>query len=311
MLVLTKMNPTRSEKIKTVAEAARLINDGDIVTFSGISLSAHPVALAHEIIRQKKRNLEIAGSGAWHVNNLLAGAGCVDRMIVVADSTEIGGVAPAVRRAVEKGDIRVEDYSYFAVASRFMAAAIGVPFLPTKSMLGSDMLRKTWLEEGKKFRIMKCPFSGEKVLLVPALKPDVAIIHAHCADEDGNVQMVGPTALADEQSRASTKVVVTVEKLVRRDAISNRPELTIIPSFVVDAIVEVPYGAHPTALYACYDYDIDHLRYALEQSRDEEKFEAYLDEFVYGVDSHRGYLKCVGGSKKLSELRVNSRRRNS
>jgi len=311
MLVLKKMNPTRSEKIKTVAEAARLINDGDTVTFSGISLSAHPVALAHEIIRQRKRNLEIAGSGAWHVNNLLAGAGCVDRMIVVADSTEIGGVAPAVRRAVEKGDIRVEDYSYFAVASRFMAAAIGVPFLPTKSMLGSDMLRKTWLEEGKKFRIMKCPFSGEKVLLVPALKPDVAIIHAHYADEDGNVQMVGPTALADEQSRASAKVVVTVEKLVRRDAISNRPELTIIPSFVVDAIVEVPYGAHPTALYAYYDYDIDHLRYALEQSRDEEKFEAYLDEFVYGVDSHRGYLKCVGGSKKLSELRVNSRRRNS
>ncbi len=153
--------------------------------------------------------------------------------------------------------------------------------------------------------MMQCPFSGEKVVLVPALKPDVAIIHAQQADQDGNVQMVGPTALADEQARASSKVIVTVERIVSKAVIRSRPELTVIPSFIVDAIVKVPYGAHPTALYACYDYDIDHLKYAFEQSRDEKKFQEYLDEFVCGVDSHSAYLKRIGGLKKLRRLRSN------
>ena len=300
------MGSEACDKVKTLPEASKLINDGDTITFSGISVSAHPVAFAHEIIRQRKRNLEIAGSGAWHVNNLLIGAGCVDRMIIIADSAEIGGVSPALRRAVEKGELTVEDYSYFAVACRFMAAAIGVPFLPTKSMLGSDMLRYTWLEEGSKFRMMECPFSGEKVVLVPALKPDVAVIHAQYADEDGNVQMLGPTALADEQARASHKVIATVEEIVSSSVIRSRPELTLLPSFIVDAIVEVPYGAHPTSLYACYDYDIDHLKYAHEQSKDEEKFKRYLDEYVYGVDSHLGYLKRIGGIERLLQLRARS-----
>jgi len=300
------MGSKACDKVKTLSEASKLINDGDTITFSGISVSAHPVAFAHEIIRQQKRNLEIAGSGAWHVNNLLIGAGCVDRMIIIADSAEIGGVSPALRRAVEKGELTVEDYSYFAVACRFMAAAIGVPFLPTKSMLGSDMLRHTWLEEGSKFRMMECPFSGEKVVLVPALKPDVAVIHAQYADEDGNVQMLGPTALADEQARASYKVIATVEEIVSSSVTRSRPELTLLPSFIVDAIVEVPCGAHPTSLYACYDYDIDHLRYAFEQSKDEEKLRRYLDEYVYGVDGHPGYLKRIGGTERLLQLRAKS-----
>ena len=300
------MNPKNCDKSTTLSEVVRLINDGDSVTFSGVGISAHPVALAHEMIRQRKRNLEIAGSAAWYVNNLLIGAGSVDRMMIIADSAEIGGVSPTLRRAVEKGKLIVEDYSFFALACRLMAAAIGVPFLPTKSMLGSDMLRHTWLERRNKFRIMKCPFSGEKVVLVPALKPDVAVIHVQRADQDGNVQMLGPTALAEEQARASRKVIVTVEKIVSKVVIRKRPELTIIPSFIVDAIVEVPFGAHPTSLYTCYDYDIDHLKYAFEQSRDEEKFKRYLDEFVFGVDDHLGYLRRIGGQKKLKQLKKNA-----
>jgi len=300
------MGSKACDKVKTLSEASKLINDGDMITFSGISVSAHPVAFAHEIIRQRRRNLEIAGSGAWHVNNLLIGAGCVDRAIIIADSAEIGGVSPALRRAVEKRKLIVEDYSYFAAACRFMAAAIGVPFLPTKSMMGSDMLRHTWLEEGKKFRMMKCPFSGEEVVLVPALRPDVAVIHAQYSDEDGNVQMLGPTALADEQARASHTVIATVEEIVSKSVTRSRPELTIIPSFIVDAVVEVPYGAHPTSLYGYYDYDIDHLRCAFEQSKNEEKLRGYLDEYVYGVDSHSGYLNRIGGVERLLQLRANT-----
>jgi len=303
--MLYRMSPENCDKLKTLSEAVSLIKDGDSVTFSGVGISAHPVAFAHEMIRQQKRNLEIAGSAAWFVDNLLIGAGSVDRMLVIADSSEVGGVSPALRRAVQKGDLIVEDYSFFALACRLMAGAIGVPFLPTKSMLGSDMLRHTWLEGRNKFRIMKCPFSGEKVVLVPALKPDVAVIHAQRADEDGNVQMLGPTALVEEQARASNKVIVTVEKIVSKAVTRRRPELTIIPSFVVDAIVEVPYGAHPTSVHTCYDYDLDHLKYAFEQSKDEENFKRYLDEFVHGTNNHLEYLKRVGGPERLKRLETN------
>jgi acyl CoA:acetate/3-ketoacid CoA transferase alpha subunit len=296
------MSLKNSDKVKSLSEATKLINDGDSITFSGISVSDHPVAFAHELIRQRKRNLEIAGSAAWYSNNLLIGAGCVNRMLVIADSAEIGGVAPALKRAVEDGSLTVEDYSFYAIACRFMASAIGVPFLPTKSMLGSDMLRNTWLEEGRKFLTMECPFSGEKVVLLPALKPDVAVIHAQYADEDGNTQILGPTGLIDEQARASCKVIVTVEKIVSNAIIQNRPELTIIPSFIVDAVVELPYGAHPTSMYDYYDYDIDHLRYSFEQSKDDEKFRRYLEEFVFGVDNHFRYLERIGGHEKLQRL---------
>jgi len=165
----------------------------------------------------------------------------------------------------------------------------------------------TWLGEGKKFHKMDCPFTGEMVVLLPALRPDVAIIHAHYADEDGNVQMLGPTALTDEQSRASSKVVVTVEKIVSKRFIERRPELTVIPSFIVDAIVELLYGAHPTALFGCYDYDLDHLKYAIEQSRDEESFRRYLEDFVCGTANHADYLKRIGRPKKLRRLRANLR----
>jgi len=299
----------RNSKAKTLAEAVKLVRDGDSITFSGLSLSDHPVAFSHEMIRQRKRNLEIAGSGAWHVNNLLIGAGCVDKILVIADSAEVGGTAPAFQRAAESGDLAVEDYSFYAIATRFGAAAVGLPFLPTKSMLGSDMLRRTGIEKQRKFRIMKCPFTGEKVVLLPALIPDVAVIHAHQADEEGNVQMLGPTGLVDEQARASKTVIVTVEKIVSTRIVQKHPELTIIPGFMVKAIVRVPYGAHPTSLYPYYDYDLDHMKYAFDQSKDEKAFEEYLKIFVYDVDSHNDYLQRIGGSRRLRQLKSNISRR--
>jgi acyl CoA:acetate/3-ketoacid CoA transferase alpha subunit len=265
------------------------------------------VAITHEIIRKRKRNLEIAGSAAWHANSLLIGAGCVNRMLVCADTVEFGGVTPTLKRAVERGKLIVEDYSFYALGCRLMAAAIGVPFFPTKSMLGSDMLRHNWLEENKKFHLMECPFSKEKVVLVPALSPDVAVIHAQYADEEGNVQVFGPTDLIDEQARASKKVLVTVEKIVTNQTIRKRPELTIIPSFLVDAIVEVPYGAYPTGLFGFYNYDIDHLKYAYEQSRSEEAFKKYLDEFIFRVDNYAQVIRRIG-SKRIGELRAEAAR---
>ena len=304
------MGAKTQPKVKSLKEAVSLINDGDKVTFGGFGFRGHPVAVAHEMIRQGKRNIEIAGSAAWHINNLLIGAGCVDRMLVVADTVEFGGTIPSLRRAVENGRLIVEDYSFYSFACRLMASAIGIPFFPTRSMLGSDMLRCNWLEENNKFRIMDCPFSGEKVVLVPPLEPDVAVIHAQYADANGNVQLLGPTDLVDEQARASKKVIVTVEKVVSSSFIRRRPELTIIPSFLVDAVVEVPFGAHPTAMFRFYDFDIDHLKYSYEQSKDPEKFQEYLKRFVYGLD-YSEYLNRIGGADKTGQLKSNASRRPS
>lgn len=299
------MNQKIGNKVMSLADATNIIADGDIVTFGGISVRAQPVAVAHEMIRQRKKHIEIAGSAAWHVNNLLIAAGCVDKMLVIADSVEFGGVLPAFKRAVEKGSLIVEDYSYFAFASRLMAAAIGVPFLPIMSMLGSDMLRENWLEEKNKFRMLKCPFSGESVVLVPALSPDVAVIHAQYADLEGNVQVLGPTDLIDEQARSSKKVIVTVEKLISKALTQRRPELTVVPSFLVDAVAKVPFGAHPTAVYGFYDYDLDHMKYAYEQSRDQHGFSRYISEFIYCAGNHREYLRRIGGFKRIRKLCFN------
>jgi glutaconate CoA-transferase subunit A len=296
-----KMGAKTQPKVKSLREAVKLINDGDKVTFSGFGYRGHPVAMVHEMIRQGKKNLEIAGSAAWHTNNLLIGAGCVDRMLVCADTVEFGGTIPSLRRAVENGGIAVEDYSFYALACRLMASALGLSFFPTRSMLGSDMLRCNWLEKNKKFRIVNCPFSGERVVLVPPLEPDVAVIHAQYADAQGNVQLLGPTDLVDEQARASKKVIVTVEKVVSNSVIRRRPELTLIPSFLVDAVVEVPFGAHPTGMFRVYDSDMDHLKYSYEQSKDPQKFQEYLNRFVYGIDFSE-YLKRIGGADKISKL---------
>jgi glutaconate CoA-transferase subunit A len=302
-----KLGKPFEDKIKSLKEAAKLINSGDTITFSGMSTKSHPVALAHEIIRQRKRNLEIAGSAAWVANNLLIGAGCVDRLLLIGvEFVEYGGLLPTLRRGVEGGKIIVDDYSYYAFACRLMAAAIGIPFFPTKSMLGSDMLRYSWLEGKKKFHVMKCPFTGEKIVLVPALEPDAAVIHAPWADTEGNVQLLGPTDLIDEQARASKKVIVTVEKIVSEASIRKRPDLTILPSFLVDAIVKVPFGAHPTAVTGIYGFDREHWRYVFEQSKDEQKLNKYLADFVYGVESHSSYLDLIGGRDKLQKLSANS-----
>jgi glutaconate CoA-transferase subunit A len=304
------MGAKTEPKIKSLSEAVKLINDGDKVTFGGFGFRGHPVAVAHEMIRQGKRKIEIAGSAAWHTNNLLIGAGCVDRMLVAADTVEFGGTIPSLRRAVENGRLVVEDYSFFSLGCRLMASALGIPFFPTRSMMGSDMLRYNWLEENNKFRIIDCPFSGEKVVLVPPLEPDVAVIHAQYADAKGNVQLLGPTDLMDEQARASKKVIVTVEKVVSSSFIRRKPELTIIPSFFVDAVVEVPFGAHPTAMFRFYDFDIDHLKYSYEQSKDPEKFQEYLNSFVYGLDYFE-YLNRIGGVDKLEQLKSNASSRPS
>jgi glutaconate CoA-transferase subunit A len=209
------------------------------------------------------------------------------------------------RKAVERGDLEFEDYSNFQMSLRFLAGALGAPFIPTRSGLGSDILEQKGFEEhtrsaGRaakhKYVAMQNPFCDDKdeVVLLPALLPDVALIHAQQVGDDGTVRIDGLTFSDLEQAKAARTVIVSCEEIVDSAALRRSPDQNSLPSFLVDAIVEAPYGAHPTACFGRYDYDPEHLRRYGEAAKDDDRFSRYLEEWIVGSPSHEAYLAHVG-----------------
>ena len=291
-----------SSKLVSLREAVSTIEDGANLTFSGFAHSLAPIAIVHEIIRQQKRRLELSSMGECWAADLLSGADCLRRARLSNYMFEGYGRCMNFSRGVQDGSIQVEDYSHFGITSRFVAASLGLTYLPTKVMSGTDIERVKSFEDPKHAKV-ECPFTGESYLAVPAVHPDVAFIHAHRADPEGNVQLLGMTSIVDEQARAAKKVVVSVEEVVARGEIARRPELTILPSFLVDAIIEVPFGAHPAGMYRYYNYDTDHIAHYWTCSRKAETFKEYLSEFVYGTENHWDYLRLIG-MRRLMSLRA-------
>ncbi len=280
--------------------AVRLIEDGDNLTISGFGQYTIPMALVREIIRQKKKNLELTSIGEALAADMLVGAGCISKIRMSNYMFEGLGRCYNFCRGVEQGTIKVEDYSHFGITSRLFAGGMGIPFIPTKVMIGSDIVRLKVFEQEK---AIPYSFKGEKVLLLPAIKPDMALIHAARADKHGNVQLWGPSAGIEHQVKASNKVIVSVEEIVETNVIKNSPELTLIPGFMIDALVKVPYGAHPCGIAGYYDYDEIHFLDYWQRSRHEKTFKEYLEKYVYTPESHWNYLDKVG-LKRLFDLRV-------
>ena len=289
-------------KVVSISEAVALIHDGDNLTLSGFAHSLAPVALVREIIRQGKQDLELTSMGECWAADLLSGAGCLSRVRLSNYMFEGFGRCMNFSRAAQQGDLEVEDYSHFGITSRLFAGALGISYLPTKVMSGTDIVHKKSFDKGKVL-VANCPFTDEPHMLVQAIQPDVAVIHASRADKEGNTQLFGMTSIIDEQARASRKVIVSVEEVVETDVIARKPELTILPGFVVDAVVEIPYGAHPAGMFRYYNYDHAHIQYYWDLSRREETFRDYLEEYVLGPRDHWEYLKMIG-IRKLMELRA-------
>jgi acyl CoA:acetate/3-ketoacid CoA transferase alpha subunit len=288
-------------KIVSLAEAVAGVSDGANMTFGGFAAYFTPLAFVREMIRQGKTRIEMTSVAECWVADYLAGAGVLTRARFSNFMFEGLGRCYNFCRGVERGDILVEDYSHFAITSRLVAAGLGVPFLPIKPMAGTDLMAKRGFE-AEKARPFACPFTGESVLLVPAIRPDVAVIHAARADQEGNTQLFGYTSVVDEQARAAKRVIVTVEEIVDETVIREQPEMTILPGFLVDAVVEVPFGAHPTGMYRYYDPDFAFLRDYYAASRDGETFRRHLDEYVFGVPDHWAYLRNLG-IRRLMDLR--------
>ena len=304
-------------KIMPLEEAVeKFISNGAHIAIGGFTMQRHPMAFIREMIRQKKRDLVLYGHSPGIDADILIGAGLVKRVEIAYIGDELFVTpSPNFRKAVQEGSIQWEDYSNFGATLRLVAGALGIPFIPARTMLGSDMITMSGFgpEErkadpkaaNKKLVLMDCPFTGDKVVLLPAVNPDVAIIHAQMVGNEGTVRILGQSYADDFIARAAETVVVTAEEIVPEEFIRQSPEQNCIPFFRVDAIVHVPYGAHPTACYGCYDYDPQHYEVYVQAAKaGHEAFRKYLEEYVYGVEDHWEYLERIGGTRKLSYLKA-------
>ncbi len=300
------MADTAGSKVMTAREAVgKFVFDGAVVGLGGQNVGRCTVAISHEIVRQGKKDLTLCGCNLSIPMDILVGAGLVRRTEAGTGNLERFGTTFCWRRAVEAGSVEMEDYSHLAMVSRFLAGEMGLPFMPIKSLLGSDMLTKQARSTKKKYEMVDNPWNpGEKVVLLPALNPDVAIIHAQKADPLGNVIVEGFLAHDVEMVRAAKHTIVSCEEIIPTERIRNDPERTTIPYIYVSAVVEQPFGAHPTAAYRYYDYDSDHLTYYQKCAREGGKaYEAYLKAYVLDCETFEDYLEKVGGLKKLMALK--------
>ena len=290
----------------TAAEAVeRFVFDGAIVGMGGQSIGRNSMALAHEIARQRKKDLTLVGCNLALSMDLLVGAGLVRRTECGTGNLERFGTAFRWRRAIEEGRLEVRDYSHLSMSSRLLAASLGFPFIPSKSLLGTDNLNKKSFDGEKPFEIIENPWDpGDPVVLLPALAPDVSIVHAQKADEMGNVVVEGFTTQEPEMMKASKAVIVSCEQLIATDEIRRDPDRTTVPYLFVDAVVEQPWGGYPTSVYKCYEVDSEHLTmYQALARRGGSEYESYLDEYVRDCGDFNEHLEKAAGVAKLNQLR--------
>lgn len=281
-----------ASKLLTMEDAvSRHVNDGDTVAIEGFTAFIC-FAAAHEIIRQRKTDLVLSRLTPDLIYDMMIAAGVARKLIFSYLGNPGVGSLHAIRRAVEKSyprPLEIEEYSHFGMVGRYLAGASKLPFFPLRSYTGSDMPAVNGL-----IRSVESPYGDGPIAVVPPLNPDVAFVHAQRADEHGNTQFWGLLGMQKEVAFASRRVVVVVEEVVGEDVIRRDPNRTLIPGLIVDSVVHEPYGAHPSYAQGYYDRDNDfYLRWE-DISRDAEKTEAWLEEWVYGLPNRAAYLEKLG-----------------
>ncbi|MGQ9624576.1 MAG: CoA transferase subunit A [Candidatus Bathycorpusculaceae bacterium] len=290
------------DKRITLKEAAKLVPNGAHLFWGGFGFQRPPMAFAHELVRRGKRNLTIYTCGSEMDIDILAGAYVASRFELAFFAIEGIGLAPNIQRRIREGAVQIEDYTNLAMALRFFGGALGVPFMPLKSMLGTDLLAKSRFRT-KKAEVINCPFTGEKVVLVPSVRPDFSIVHASRVDKEGNAQIDGIKGEDIEGARAGKKLIVLAEEIVDTEFIRWQPDQTVIPNIYVTHVVECPWGAYPMMVYNYYDYDMEHIRMYYEQCKTEEGWRKYCEEYITGVGDHTEFLHKIG-IQRLLKLRA-------
>jgi glutaconate CoA-transferase subunit A len=289
------------DKVVSLEEAASFVRDGDSVGIGGSTMSRTPMGLIWAIIRARKKDLICSRGIISSDGDLLFGSGVSNHIISSWFSQGIlWGVSKVMRHHVETGIAHYEEWSHMAIGMRFRAGAMGVPLMPIRSMLGSDVRKQR-----PEARDMICPFTGEKLLLVPALNPDVAVIHVQRSDAYGNAQIDGLQFMDIDLAMAADKVILTTERIVSNEQIRRAPDRTKIPFFAVDAVVELPFGSAPHECYGVYEPMMNHMEYYVDLvNRDPvEGMKTYLDRFVYGPKSWSNFLSLIGVEELLNAAR--------
>jgi glutaconate CoA-transferase subunit A len=281
-------------KLLTMRDAvANLVPDGASVALGLQMEQMIPFAAGHEIIRQKKRGLTLIGPISDILFDQLIGAGCVEKVIAAWVGNVMMGSAYNFRRAVEDDGMKVFNMTNFTVALALQAGAMGVPFLPTKTALGSDTTKGNHF-----FYQIFSPFDGKEPLwAVRALTPDVTIVHVQRADHEGNAHCWGNFGVMIEGIRAAKRVIVAAEEIVEPEVIASDPNRTVIPGFLVNAVVECQYGAHPSPVQGYYKRDDAFFRQYHEQTKTKQDTEAWLSRWVHGVADRRAYMNQLGACR--------------
>jgi glutaconate CoA-transferase, subunit A len=289
---LSRRDRSLRDKVVSLEEATSFVQDGASVGIGGSTMSRTPMGMIWALIRAGRKGLSCSRSIVSSDGDLLFASGVSDHIITSWFSQSIlWGVSKPMRHHVETGKARFEEWSHMAMGMRFRAGAMGVPFMPIRSMMGSDV-RKLRPEPVE----MDCPFTGDKILLVPALNPDVALIHVQRCDAYGNAQIDGLQFMDLDLAMAANRVILTTERIVSNDQIRRAPDQTKIPFFAVDAVVELPFGCAPHECYGVYEPMMRHMEYYVDLvNKDPVKgMQHYLERFVHAPKSWNDFLSLIG-----------------
>jgi len=283
------------DKLTSIDDAASRVSDGDRVAVGGCLFSRTPLSLVREILRARRRGMTLVRNLMCTEGELMMAAGAVERVMTAWMSIGLPwGVSKVMRHYVESGAVALEEWSHLALGLRFRAAAMGVPFLPALTMLGSDLVAVGGM------KTVADPYSGETLAAVPALFPDVALLHVHRADRFGNGQIDGYPHMDADIARAAATVLVTTEELITDEETRRHPDRTVIPGFLVDALVQVPFGSFPHECYGLYHADFDHFAEytaSIDARGPEAAVGEYLARYVYGPPTWDDYLELFGGER--------------
>ena len=304
----------------TLSDAVRkYVKDGSHISIGGFTINRNPMAAVHEIIRQRIRDLHLYAHSNGQGLDELIGGGCLSRLdIAYGGNGKYAATCIRFRKAAQEGTIEIEDYSNFQMTLRFMAGAMGVPFLPTVSSLGTDLVNvwgfsKEMREQdprlpNQKMVVMDNPFGDwmdtPKVVLVPAIQADVTILHVQKADKQGTGRIHGLTFADVEQAKSAKHLILTCEEMVDTAVLRRNPDQNNIPFIHVDAVVPVSYGAYPTACYGYYDYDPGCLWNYAKYAEDDRLHKEYLQKFIHGVKDHAEFIALNGGRERLAKIKA-------
>jgi len=287
---------------------AEFVHDGDVLVIGNYTLGM-ACGLVYEIVRQRRKGLTHCSQSGHVIDEVLVAGGCVDRLVTAyvinAGGTEGGS---AVGRAWKKGKLQIEDYTNYNYCARLMAGMHGFSFMQVfEGIIHTDLFEKRGFMGEDKYRVITCPFTGKDTVLVPALNPDVCVIHVQRADKYGNAQYWGAMGSVQAAALASKRIVVSCEEIVEHDVVKASPNFTIIPAFRVDAVVEMPWGAHPSDVVGCYNRDRLAFAIFMKALQTDVETQAWLDEWVYGCEDHNAYMKhCIDrfGLESLNAIKA-------